>query len=376
MTSERKNQLLQMAIVVALILVAVIPTIAISVSKANKVAKQQEETNKVITELIDKMNQIKPSTGLTAEDVQEMLNKLDKGLTAEQVQEMLNQLDKGLTAEEIQAIIDKALADLKAKEEQKITSEKAFAAAIEKGEAVVELSQDIAISGSVAVKANATQTIKLNGYKLTVVEGGKIEVAGKLTVEGGNILTETSFDNEGHDLGVVVKNGGSLVANNVVFKAIGSGPCVSNQKGGTAEIVNCEVYAKNSFLGGVYNNGTMTIKNSKVDVQLSKDSVFDAAILNYNTLTLENVTVKSNAVCVGTFGVKDNDVITTINGGEFTRTTPADASKCAIMITKWDSSKATKLVLKGNITVNVSEGVEKVLDVYADATVEGLENVK
>ena len=152
--------------------------------------------------------------------------------------------------------------------------------------------------------------------------------------------------------------------------------CSPVKNGATAEIVKCEIYATNSFFGGVYNNGTMTIKDSKLDVQLYHPTRFDAAILNYATLTLENVNFKSTGICVATSGSDEIDVVMTINGGVFTRTSDAESCDGAIVITKWDSSKGTKLVLKGSVTVNVFEGVQKVLDFYGDATVEGLENVK
>ena len=80
-----------MLIIIALLLVAIIPTIAFSISKANETTKRQEETNEIIFTLLDRIEQMQANEGLTKEDVQAMIDQINPGLTAEEVQELIDQ---------------------------------------------------------------------------------------------------------------------------------------------------------------------------------------------------------------------------------------------------------------------------------------------
>ena len=144
--------------------------------------------------------------------------------------------------------------------------------------------------GAIFVTANSTLTLKEN---TSVTGNTAVEFGGAMQNNGTITLTNVTF------------------TSNAATKNIGHGGAIDNI--GTATLANVTFHANRGWVGaGLYNRGPATVRDStfSANVAVKGDG---GAILNYDNLTLTNVTISGNSADGGGGGMMNLGNATFIN---------------------------------------------------------------
>jgi hypothetical protein len=153
------------------------------------------------------------------------------------------------------------------------------------------------------ITINRSVMIRGAGQESTVVDGSHSGTV--LTIVSGTVIVQGVTIQHGNGLGGGIWNSGTLtVKNSMVTRNFDSG--ILNASG-TLIIQNSTVTGNGAFDGGgIWNSGTLTIKTSTVAGNVANVS---GGIRNFSgTLTIENSTVTDNGAIDGG-GILNNDML-------------------------------------------------------------------
>ena len=352
---------------------------------ADALAQQEnltkEEIEQIIADAIAKLDV------LTKEEIDAIIKEalenqeLPEGITKEEIEQIVADAlaqQENLTKEEVEEIIKNALAGLEIPEVNKLSEVSTLEELVEalKDETVdyVKVLESIEVTEDVVISYD--KVIDLNGKEITIANGHKVEVFSDVTIKNGSMNLYAGEGANGSDLGLIAEENGVLTLSNMEFVKYNNSamPILCNHEGGKVVVVNSSFEAKGNNGVFISNEADMVITNTTFVNNTGSvlANSYDATILNWAQLTLNDVTMDVNNICVATYGNQYNEVDLVVNGGDYTTRCQKHA---AFYASQYDNQKATTITFKGTVYVTSAKGevVEKAS--FTNPTIVGLENV-